>query len=74
MLVSLYAKDMPTPSHNIELALYANDMTIISTSHSPALLVSYFESYLSYVQWWLIDRKIDLQLGLGPFSPDAPRL
>jgi len=56
MLVSLYVKDMPTPSHHIELALYANDMTIISTSHSPTLLVSYFESYLSYLQWWLIDR------------------
>jgi len=55
ILVSLYVKDKPTPSHHVELALYMNDMAIRATFHSPTLLVSYLESYLSYLQWWLTE-------------------
>jgi len=47
VLSSLYVSDMPTPSHHFELALYADDTAIITTSCKPAQLVSYLESYLS---------------------------
>jgi hypothetical protein len=53
VLFSLYVKDMLTPSHHVELALYADDMAVIATSCKPTLLVSYLESYLSDLQWWL---------------------
>jgi len=35
VLVSLYVNDMPTPSHHVELALYANDIAISATFRSP---------------------------------------
>jgi hypothetical protein len=44
---------MPSPSHHIELALFADDMAIIATSCKPTLLVSYLEPYLNNLQWWL---------------------
>jgi len=50
---SLYVKDMPSPSHHVELAHYADDTTIIATSGKPTLLVSYLESYLHVLQLWL---------------------
>jgi hypothetical protein len=33
VLFSLYVNDMPSPSHHVELALCADDMAIIATSH-----------------------------------------
>ena len=54
-LFSLYVNDMPSPSHHVELALYADDMAIIATSRKPTLLVSYLESYLNDLQRWLSD-------------------
>jgi len=53
VLFSLYVNDMPLPSHYVELALYADDTAIITTSRKPTLLVSYLESYLEDVQRWL---------------------
>ena len=47
VLFSLYVNDMPTPSHHVELALYADDTLIIATLHS------YLESYLNDFQRWL---------------------
>jgi hypothetical protein len=44
VLFSLYVKDIPSPSHHVELVLYADDTVIIVTSHKPILLVSYLES------------------------------
>jgi hypothetical protein len=44
---------MPVPSRHVDLALYADGMAIIATSHSPALLVSYLEAYLSDLERWL---------------------
>jgi len=44
VLFSLYVNVMPSPSHHVELALYADYMVIISTSRKPTLLVSYLES------------------------------
>jgi hypothetical protein len=43
---SLYVNDIPSPWHHVELALYADDTAIITTSRKPTLLVSYLESYL----------------------------
>ena len=50
VLFSLYVKDMPKPSHHVELALYADDTAIIATSRTPVLLVSYLQSYLSHLE------------------------
>jgi hypothetical protein len=44
---------MPSPSHHVELALYADDTAVIATSRKPTLLVSYLEAYLSELQRWL---------------------
>jgi hypothetical protein len=44
VLLSLYFNDMPSPSHHVELALYADDTAIIATSRKPTLLVSYLGS------------------------------
>jgi hypothetical protein len=43
-LFSAYVNDMPSPSHHIELSLYADDTAIIATSRKPTLLVGYLES------------------------------
>jgi hypothetical protein len=48
--LSLYVNDMPSPSCHVDLALYADDTAIIAKSRRPTLLVSYLESYLSYLQ------------------------
>jgi len=47
VLFSLYVNDIPSPSHHVQLALYADDTAIIATSRKPTLLVSYLESYLN---------------------------
>jgi hypothetical protein len=50
----LYVNDMPTPSRNVGLALYADDTAIIATSHQPTLLVSYLQT-VSDLQRWLAE-------------------
>jgi len=40
VLFSLYVKDTPPHSHNVELAFYEDDTVIITTSSKPTLLVS----------------------------------
>jgi hypothetical protein len=52
VLFSPYVNDMPSPSHHVELALYADDTAIITTSRNPTLLVTYLESYLNDLQRW----------------------
>jgi hypothetical protein len=59
VLFSLYVNDMPSPSHHVELALYADDTAIISTSRKPTMLVSYLASYL---QLWLTERRIAINV------------
>jgi hypothetical protein len=49
---------MPSPSHHVELALYADDTAIIATSRKPTLLVSYLKPYLSDLQLWLTEWRI----------------
>ena len=41
VLFSLYVNEMPSPSHHVELALYADDTAVIATSRKSTLLVSY---------------------------------
>ena len=53
---------MPSPSHHVELALYADDTTIIATSRKPTLLVRYLESYLNDFQRWLSEWRITINV------------
>jgi hypothetical protein len=62
VLFSLYVNDMPTPSHHVELALYADDTAVIATSKKPTLLVSYMESYLYDLQRWLSEWRISINV------------
>jgi hypothetical protein len=55
---SLYFNNMPTPSHHVELAIYADDTAVIATSRKPTLLISYLESYLNELQQWLSEWRI----------------
>ena len=61
-LFSLYVNDMPIPSHHVELALYADDMAVIATSHKAVLLVSYVESYLADLEHWLSEWRITINV------------
>jgi hypothetical protein len=58
VLFSLYVNDIPVPSRHVELALYADDTTIITTSRKSALLIRYLESYLSDLDGWLGEWRI----------------
>ena len=62
ILLSLYVKDMPSPSHHVELALYADDTAIIAKSRNPTLLVSCLETYLNDLQRWLSDWRIAINV------------
>jgi len=62
VLFSLYVNDMLSPSHHVELALYADDTAIIATSRKPTLNVSYLESYLNDLQRWLSEWKIAINV------------
>jgi len=62
VLFSLYVNDMPSPSHHVELALYADDTAVIATSRKPTLLVSYLESYLNDLQRWLSEWRIAINI------------
>ena len=53
---------MSMPSCHVELALYADDTTIIVTSRKPMLLVSYLEAYLSNLQRWLSEWRIAINV------------
>jgi hypothetical protein len=61
VLFSLYV-DMPSPSHHVELALYADDTAVIATSRKPTLLVSFLESYLNDLQRWLSEWRIAINV------------
>jgi len=61
VLFSLYVNNMPSPSHHVKLALYADDTAIITMSRKPTLLVSYLESYLNDLQQWLSEWRIAIK-------------
>jgi hypothetical protein len=62
VVFSLYFNDMPSPSHHVELALYADNTTITTTSRKPALLVRYLESYLKDLQRWLNEWRFTINI------------
>jgi hypothetical protein len=62
VVFSLYDNDMPSPSHQVELALYADDTAIIATSRKPTLFVTYLESYLNDLQLWLSEWRIAINV------------
>jgi len=47
VLFSLYVNEMHSPSHPVELALYAENATIIATPPKPTLLFGYLEFYVN---------------------------
>ena len=59
---SLYVNDKPVPSRHVELALYAEHTAIIATSRTPALLVSYLESYFADLELWLRKWRITMNV------------
>ena len=59
---SLYVNDMPSPSHHVDLAFYADDTAVIATSHQPALLVRYLETYLCDLERWLSTWRITINV------------
>jgi hypothetical protein len=73
VLFSLYVNDIPTPSHHIELALYADDTAIIATSRNPTLLVSYLKSYLNNFQQWFSEWRIAINVSEHRDNPRAGR-
>ena len=62
VLFSLYVNDMPSPSHHVELALYAEDEAIIATPRKLTLLFIYLESYMNELQRWLSDWRIAINV------------
>jgi len=62
VLFTLYVNDMPSHSHHVELAVYANDTAFTATSRKPTLLVSYLESYLNDLQRWLTEWRIVINI------------
>ena len=49
-------------SHHDELVLYVDDTNIIAISRKPTLLVSYLESRLNYLQRWLSEWRIAINV------------
>jgi hypothetical protein len=62
VLFSLCVNDMPSPSHHVEVALYADDTTTIAKSRKPTLLVRYLESYLNELQLWWSEWRIAINV------------
>jgi len=62
VLSSRYVNDMPSSSHHVELAFYADDTAIIVTSRKPTLPVSYLESYLKDLQRWSSECRIAINV------------
>ena len=62
VLFSLHVNDMPTPSHHIELAQYANYTVLVTTSKQPQLLLKYLETYLNELGTWLRDWRIAINV------------
>jgi hypothetical protein len=54
--------DIPAPSHHVKLALCRDDTAIIATFCKPVLLVSYQKSYLGYLEWWLREWRITMNV------------
>jgi hypothetical protein len=62
VLFNFYINYMPSPSHHVMLALYAEDTAVIATSRQTALLVRYLETYLSDLERWLSEWRIAINV------------
>jgi retron-type reverse transcriptase len=62
VLFSLYVNDIPSPSHHVELALYADDTAIIATCRKSKLLIRYLASYLNDLHRWLSEWRIAINV------------
>jgi len=58
VLFSMNVSDMPSASHHLELALYADDTAIIVMPCKPTLLVSYLDSCLNDIRRCLSEWRI----------------
>jgi len=56
VLFSLYVNHLPSISHHFELALYADDTSVLAPSCQPALLVKYLGTYFSDLKQCLFGR------------------
>jgi hypothetical protein len=50
---------MPSPTRHVQLALYVHATAVIATSLQLAFLVKYLETYLSDLEQWLSEWRID---------------
>jgi len=62
VLFCLYVNDMASPSHHVDLAIYADETAIIATSRKPTLLVSYLDLYPNDLQRWLSELRIAINV------------
>jgi hypothetical protein len=62
VLFGMYVNDMRMPSRHVQSVLYAEDMTIISTSRKSALLIRYLQTYLSDLERWLREWRIAINV------------
>jgi hypothetical protein len=53
---------MPTPSHQVEFILYAEETALIVVSHKPMLFERYLESNLSDLKRWLSEWRIAINV------------
>jgi hypothetical protein len=57
-----YVNDIPTPSHRVELANYADEKALVGTSRSSSLVFFYLEAYLRRLERWLRDWRIAINV------------
>ena len=62
VLFSRYVNDMSSPSHHVELALYAEETAGMATSREPTLLFSYLGSYLNELQRCLSEWRVAINV------------
>jgi hypothetical protein len=62
VLFTLYVNDIPTPSHHVELAQYADDTALVAMPGSPSLLVGYLEVSVGRLERWLRDWRIAMKV------------
>jgi hypothetical protein len=69
VLLSLYGTDISTSSSHIELARYADDITLVATSQSPSLLVGYLDAYLGRLKRCLRDWMLAIYVSMRTAVP-----
>jgi hypothetical protein len=62
VLFSLYVNGIPTLARYVELAQYADDTAVITTSRYPSLVFGYLEAYLVRLELWLRSWRIAINV------------